>query len=383
MHILISKITGIDHLDYFEAASVAQKMFWASRRETTRIEDLAYSLLGIFGINMPPMYGEGEYAFERLQLEILKTSDDESIFAWIDSQDQSGGLLARSVSAFQDSQHYYSTGLDLEKPPYTMTNKGLQMETHLLKTQDPESLIKHLFRCSLLPLQCSPPIAIYLRQIKGSQYARIAPGTFGILDWKQKAKFAKWVRENSPRTKILVKQRKPQELYFSGPNVVNVPSMISFKNRFMLTEYYLSDSESSHWEKYRARVIFNKTGQTEIGAAFRYRCFETFEELVLHITIARGGFHAIYDTIMEEESLEFSWKVAMLRYMMSDNMLTDVKVVPVGREMETSEHLNRVELPLDEPGYHMSTIWKGPGTCFWDVGFVTSVEMGGQEIQQN
>ena len=39
-------------------------------------------MLGIFGVNMPPMYGEGSKAFVRLQLEIIKISDDESIFAW-------------------------------------------------------------------------------------------------------------------------------------------------------------------------------------------------------------------------------------------------------------------------------------------------------------
>lgn len=48
--------------------SVAQKMMsWAAGRETTRVEDRVYSLLGIFDINMPLMYGEKENAFIRLQ----------------------------------------------------------------------------------------------------------------------------------------------------------------------------------------------------------------------------------------------------------------------------------------------------------------------------
>jgi hypothetical protein len=57
-------------------------MSWASKRVTTRPEDVAYCLLGIFGINMPLLYGEGDKAFLRLQEEIIKTSDDHSIFAW-------------------------------------------------------------------------------------------------------------------------------------------------------------------------------------------------------------------------------------------------------------------------------------------------------------
>ncbi|KAH9888775.1 heterokaryon incompatibility protein-domain-containing protein [Cubamyces lactineus] len=65
-----------------ESVSVACRMSWASRRKTTRIEDEAYSLLGIFGVYMPTIYGEGRNAFLRLQQEIIKTIPDQSIFAW-------------------------------------------------------------------------------------------------------------------------------------------------------------------------------------------------------------------------------------------------------------------------------------------------------------
>jgi hypothetical protein len=51
-------------------------------RETTREEDVAYCLLGIFDINMPLLYGEGGKAFKRLQEEITKQSTDQSLFAW-------------------------------------------------------------------------------------------------------------------------------------------------------------------------------------------------------------------------------------------------------------------------------------------------------------
>jgi hypothetical protein len=63
----IKVITGIDDLYNFRSASVAQKMSWAARRKTTRVEDRAYSLMGIFNIHMPTLYGEGERAFLRLQ----------------------------------------------------------------------------------------------------------------------------------------------------------------------------------------------------------------------------------------------------------------------------------------------------------------------------
>jgi hypothetical protein len=79
----LSSITGILLQDStrFKDVCVARKMSWASQRETTRIEDLAYCLMGLLGINMPTLYGEGNNAFLRLQLEILSSTDDESIFS--------------------------------------------------------------------------------------------------------------------------------------------------------------------------------------------------------------------------------------------------------------------------------------------------------------
>ncbi|KAK0701555.1 heterokaryon incompatibility protein-domain-containing protein, partial [Apiosordaria backusii] len=62
--------------------SIADRMSWAANRETTRSEDVAYCLLGIFDVNMPMIYGEGENAFRRLQEEIIRKSNDMTIFAW-------------------------------------------------------------------------------------------------------------------------------------------------------------------------------------------------------------------------------------------------------------------------------------------------------------
>ncbi|KAH9233965.1 hypothetical protein K456DRAFT_323037 [Colletotrichum gloeosporioides 23] len=65
-----------------DSASIAQRMSWASKRRTTRVEDTAYCLLGIFDINMPLLYGEGPKAFLRLQEQIMMKSDDQSLLAW-------------------------------------------------------------------------------------------------------------------------------------------------------------------------------------------------------------------------------------------------------------------------------------------------------------
>ena len=75
--------------------SVACRMSWAANRETTRVEDTAYCLMGIFLINMPTMYGEEERAFVRLQEEIMKQSVDSSLFVWEDRVQSSIGQSRR------------------------------------------------------------------------------------------------------------------------------------------------------------------------------------------------------------------------------------------------------------------------------------------------
>ncbi|KAM5545413.1 hypothetical protein V8D89_001026 [Ganoderma adspersum] len=84
---VIIDITDIDYdallgLHPPSAFSVAKRFSWASRRQTTRAEDRAYSLLGLFDINMSTLYGEGDRAFRRLQEEIMKRIPDQSLFAW-------------------------------------------------------------------------------------------------------------------------------------------------------------------------------------------------------------------------------------------------------------------------------------------------------------
>lgn len=102
---LIKNITGIDTKMLLKQRnisdySIAHRMSWAAQRETTRDEDIAYCLLGIFGINMPLLYGEGKSAFLRLQQEIMRHSSDESIFLWKKTSAESG-LLAPSPASFR------------------------------------------------------------------------------------------------------------------------------------------------------------------------------------------------------------------------------------------------------------------------------------------
>ncbi len=110
----ISEVTGIQG-EYIRQkkplseACIAVKMSWGASRDTGRKEDMAYCMLGIFGVSMEVRYGaaEEENAFMRLQETLVQTFPDESIFAWlIDNEGvdtQHYGLLAPWISCFRRS----------------------------------------------------------------------------------------------------------------------------------------------------------------------------------------------------------------------------------------------------------------------------------------
>ncbi|KAF6812002.1 Vegetative incompatibility protein HET-E-1-like protein 2 [Colletotrichum plurivorum] len=132
-------------------ASVAERMSWLSRRETTRAEDMAYCMLGIFDINMPLLYGEGSRAFTRLQEEILKTSTDETLFSWSWSEDDPAAwssMLAPSPRSFKHAADYRPVRNELERPvPYAMTNFGLSIRLPIVRVgQMPRSAVDRWLR---------------------------------------------------------------------------------------------------------------------------------------------------------------------------------------------------------------------------------------------
>ena len=114
---------------------------------------MAYCLLGLFDVNMPLLYGEGaRKAFHRLQIEIMKISDDESLFAWTSDQWRSG-LLAAQPSYFADSgdivEEKFSGGVS--RPPFLMTNKGLEIavpKKHLQPSSQDGRTFRLFLRCS-------------------------------------------------------------------------------------------------------------------------------------------------------------------------------------------------------------------------------------------
>lgn len=118
-------------------ASISQRMSWFGGRETTVPEDTAYCLLGIFGVNMPLLYGEGrERAFRRLQEEIMRYSDDHSLFAWKSPSRHASGLLASYPAYFQGMNDYMHHANAQNNRPFQMTNKGISIDLYLQRYQD-------------------------------------------------------------------------------------------------------------------------------------------------------------------------------------------------------------------------------------------------------
>lgn len=143
----ISQSTGIpidalmrpitDVLHPFPGLSIATRMSWAAERNTTRVEDEAYCLLGIFGVNMPLLYGEGRRAFQRLIEEIIKRSNDNTVFAH-----SCDALIANSSRQFAGFGHLTR---DRENDEFLLTNKGLKLiETNLMWLSRPYRLVLRL-----------------------------------------------------------------------------------------------------------------------------------------------------------------------------------------------------------------------------------------------
>lgn len=125
----VAIVSGRDDL---ETASLAQRMSWAADRRTTRVEDRAYCLMGLFSINMPLIYGEGERAFIRLQEEIIRVSDDHSLFAWR-GPDTRGGLLATSPAAFAGSHNIVRfSPLATPNGTITVSGSGIHLELRFI-----------------------------------------------------------------------------------------------------------------------------------------------------------------------------------------------------------------------------------------------------------
>ncbi|KAK3305279.1 heterokaryon incompatibility protein-domain-containing protein [Chaetomium strumarium] len=204
---LLNSITGIPEGLLSQDAElcdfpVARRMSWAARRQTTRVEDMAYCLLGIFDVSMPFIYGDGMKVFQRLQTKIIETTLDLSILAWTDARDSCppfSGVLAESPSQFSQCGNIELGHGDSAYVNFAITASGIVTDASLIHHD--YQLMKHNYErdktnpeyhrsCAchevdarfpvVLNLFCDlhgKTLGIGLRKIGGGLYARYKPNT--------------------------------------------------------------------------------------------------------------------------------------------------------------------------------------------------------------
>lgn len=134
---ILERNSGADEREWLYSLSISKRMSWAATRQTTRAEDRAYCLLGLFDVNMPMLYGEGgPKAFYRLQEEIMKHSVDHTILAWSPAEshwDGTTSVLADSPLAFRDGSRIEAID---EPETIEMTSRGLKIAPNMYDPAD-------------------------------------------------------------------------------------------------------------------------------------------------------------------------------------------------------------------------------------------------------
>ncbi|KAI5459336.1 heterokaryon incompatibility protein-domain-containing protein [Mariannaea sp. PMI_226] len=178
----LSSITSIDadilsQKAPLSSVCIAKRLSWAAGPKTTRVEDMAYCLLGICNINMPMLYGEGQRAFYRLQEEIIRSTYDSSLLAWTPSDTMGAefcGFLAKSVNDFVSCSKMYSiTNPLLDAGEMSISNKCLRLRVpeYILEYSDLRYRYALKLNC-MLPGYAEDFLTIPMRKIGPNTFIR-------------------------------------------------------------------------------------------------------------------------------------------------------------------------------------------------------------------
>ncbi|KAK3988420.1 beta transducin [Cladorrhinum sp. PSN332] len=295
------RVTGIDQSILLDSGGlsglpVARRMSWASRRETTRVEDMSYCLLGIFDVNMPLLYGEGYRAFIRLQEEIAKETNDLSLFAWVTEQPTSGspqtfprrGLLASSPREFAwcGKLKRFRSWVDPTQDKFSVTNNGVKM-TARVKEQGDKELVMSL-SCAVDDQNSETGqrewVSIYLAKTGFGKFVRLNPEVVGLtsgylLDGDYASGQSIWARFER-RTIYIHKFLRPgapellppegrihficlngwSRTYSVSPQTISPPALwVPEIERLGMLGYFITGAESHHLDA-AAEISFPFTG---------------------------------------------------------------------------------------------------------------------------
>jgi hypothetical protein len=281
---LLSQITTIpeevlDNPSRHRFCSLARKMSWAAGRETTREEDIAYCLLGLFEVNMPLIYGEGARAFIRLQEEIIKETDGQSLFAWgmweriapekLDFgaylPTSGAGVFAAHPADFASSANAVPFPSKPDRLAYSMTNRGLRIELPLLEVEFPllEVDPPKFGTTAAALLDChyenyfSGVIGIFLRETARSsvfeRFSRMGRAKYFIPDTERAKTRTIYITRHSART-IAVKLWKCL-LRWESLQTQGYKYLASVSTGCLNPETLVFELESKFWEG-QGRYVF-------------------------------------------------------------------------------------------------------------------------------
>ncbi|KAI0506185.1 HET-domain-containing protein [Xylaria bambusicola] len=217
--LMVGCITGIEQWTEYSIRTldttlrdvpVATKFSWASGRSTSRVEDMAYCLLGLLDVSMPLLYGEGNRAFLRLQEEFLKKYFDPSILLrgfglhHLDIKDIESrfdrSYLAPTPSLFRGFRNVgikrvgFPVG-GISQPTWIMTPYGLRVDLPVLRVDARNDGYVFVTNYTIeRGTSRGRRLSVLLRRSQGSDIyrhaTRIAPMLLGVS--------TRWFKRNVP-----------------------------------------------------------------------------------------------------------------------------------------------------------------------------------------
>lgn len=320
---LIEEVTGIprvalENSDCIWEFEVPEKMTWASGRKATRIEDIAYSLTGLFDVNIPLLYGEGERAFTRLQEEIIRQANNITFLQWGIGR-PTNRLLADSPSLFK-----FDIGVGgcyFSQISFNWTNIGLQLKIKL-------------FRCGIdlygIELSYSDEqtlIAMILRRHDFNQ------------DFYYKVCVAELPPDNSRMarevTMTILRGTRDQRIAEDNPklkqyHLLEAPYTIEFQRRGRVT---IQPYIFNHVSRSYIRSVFwtTKTNTAAYSAVYENPCSPNAASLICEVA-GGGRFRVTF-------AFDFEWEPCLLFESLS------------GKEQD------QVEEPSEITSHKISTEW--------------------------
>jgi len=268
----ISEITGVplsvlSAVNTLQSTPAVEIMSWASLRTTTRIEDQAYSLLGLLDVNLPLLYGERLKAFTRLQEEVLRRRGDLSLLAWTPSSQSElsvyFGILAPSPKEFAWCRGHQVSQPARHNTEVSVTHRGLRLSSTLILSEVSPNSYLYFFDLELTVRAHKIMARMTFEEIHDNLFGR--KKSFGILPRAPTRQLtgihlrkygpSVFYRDHHGRAPLTIESSATRELPRSGKTTFYISSASTinevardhpFADRVLQSAHFLDHSTGSH-----------------------------------------------------------------------------------------------------------------------------------------